>query len=415
VKGRERDAVEGFRVLTLRYDISELPSEQRARLEELFEKFRAIASMYFWSKRLGLREGTELALKRARELIPYYWRRVFDDESPLYAFSDVEKMTRPRKHVLRLPLTEALQVIQQNEKPKTGAHINYKESKLVIYLGDGERLELPVPRRALHWLRDKEREVAPLTVRKTARIQWRPERAQALKVQIILRLQRPRPPRPDPKSALLVYVDVNSNYGIAAIFASYDEGYAKIHETLKLRPPNRGRRLREAAKRKQAAARGSKPNVNRAIARLTEEFDSEGWKKKAIAEIFKRALKYAKGKSVLMNFDVPDFEKLRNSYLQKTLSVRKIAENLAKWYGIYIEFRCFPSRRCPLCGGRLAEFRTKRVRVTRCSCGFTEDRDYTPFYWWVRELGLPLPKWPLRRLRGLPTKAEPNDPEARTG
>ena len=93
-----------------------------------------------------------------------------------------------------------------------------------------------------------------------------------------------------------------------------------------------------------------------------------------------------------MNFDIPDIEKLRNSYLQKTLSVRKIAENLAKWYGIYIEFRCFPSRRCPLCGGRLKEFRTKRTRVAHCKCGFYEDRDYVPFYHWVKELGLPLPK-----------------------
>lgn len=56
------DSVEGFRVLTLLYSLDELPSEQRERLVELFKRYRAIASLYFWSKRLGLEEGVELAL-----------------------------------------------------------------------------------------------------------------------------------------------------------------------------------------------------------------------------------------------------------------------------------------------------------------------------------------------------------------
>jgi len=100
---RKGNAVEGFRVLTLTYRVDEMPSEQRERLVELFKRYRAVAALYFWSKRLGLEEGVEQALERARELVPYYWRKVFDDESPLYAFNDVEKMKRPRKHVLKLP------------------------------------------------------------------------------------------------------------------------------------------------------------------------------------------------------------------------------------------------------------------------------------------------------------------------
>jgi len=415
-RGREKKGMlEGFRVLTLTYRVEDLPPEQRERLVELFKRYRAIASLYFWAKRLGLREGVEQALERAKEELPSYWRKALDDESPLYLFSEVEEMARPRKHVLKLPLTEALQVKQRDEKCTTGAYIDRKESKLVVRLGDGERIELPIPRRALRWLRDKEREVAPLKVSKTVRIQWRPERAQALKVQIILRVQRPRPAQPDPRSSLLVYVDVNSSYGIAAIFASYEEGYAKIHETLKLRPPNQTRRLREAAKRLRAAAYGSEPNVNYALARLSKKFDASGWVKAAAARIFKRALRRAKGRSVWMNFDAPDSETVKGSRLQRTLlSIKRVAENLANWYGVRAEFRCFPSRKCPLCGGRLKELRTKRARVMQCECGFFEDRDYVPFYHWVKELGLPLPEWPIRALK-LPAEAEPNDPEARAG
>ena len=280
-------------------------------------------------------------------------------------------------------------------------------------LGNGERLELPIPERALRWLRDKELEVAPLKVHKTVRIQWRPERAQALKVQIVFRVQRPRPPQPDPKNALLVYIDVNSSYGIAAIFAAYEDGYTKIYETLKLRPPNRGRRLKEAAKQQRAAAHGSKPNKNRAIARLTMKFNARGWVKSAAAEIFRKAMKYARGRAILMNIDIPPAHILRNSHLQRTLlSVKESAENLERWYGIYAEFKCYSSRRCPLCGGRLKGFKTKRTRVEQCeNCGFTEDHDYVPFHWWLRTLNLPLPKWPLRGLE-LPTKTKPNDPEA---
>jgi len=402
---RREDTVEGFRVLTLTYRMDELPSEQRERLKELFEKYRAIASLYYWSKRLGLEEEVEQALKRAREELPSYWRKALDEESPLYAFSELEKMRRPRKHVLKLPLTEALQVRQQNEKPKNGALIDCKESKLVIYPGNGVRIELPIPKRALSWLKEKEDEVAPLTVHRTVRIQWRPERAQALKVQIMLRVERPKPPRPDPKEALLCYVDVNSRYGVAVVFAAYDGQRVKVFETPKFRPPNQGRRLREAAKRERAAARGSKPNVNYALARLSKKFDASGWVKATTARIFEKALEYAKGRPVWVNADIPDDGTVRGSRLQRTLlSIGRAAANLAAWYGVYVTFQCHSSHRCPLCGGELEELKAKRTRVMRCECGFREDRDYIPFYHWLRALGLPLPKHPLATL--------PNDPEA---
>jgi len=407
-KNGKKDVVEGFRVLTLLYRMDEIPPENVERLKELFKRYRAIAAMYYWSKRSGLEEGVKRALERAKEELPSYWRRIFKESSPLYAFN-VEKM-KPRKVILRFPLTDAL-------SEHDGAYIykdnESKESKLRVWLGDGESLELPVPERALRWLKEKEDEVAPLKVHKTVRIQWRPERAQTLKVQIVFRVQRPRPPQPDPKNALLVYIDVNSSYGIAAIFASFDEERVKVYETLKLRPPNRGRRLKEAAKRERAAARGSKPNANRALARLSKKFDSEGWVRMAAAAIFVKARKRAKGRSILMNFDMPDSESVKESYLQKTLlSIKSVAKNLANWHGVHIEFRCYPSRRCPLCGGRLKEYRTKHTRVMRCQqCDFYEDRDYVPFYWWLRTLNLPFPKHPLRALQK-PSETKPSDPEA---
>ena len=322
-KKRKKGVVEGFRVLTLLYYVSELPAGAFQRLVELFKAYRAVAALYFWSKRLNIEEGVELALERAK-LLPSYYRHAFDEESRVYLFSEVEKMRRPRKVVLKLPLADALH-------PNHGAYI--ESGKLVVRLGGGERLELPLPERALRWLQEKEAEVAPLKVTKIVRIQWREDRPEYLKVQIVLRVERKEPVMPEPKGALLCYVDANSDYGIACVCAVSDGSETRVLETPKLKPPNRSGRLMEAARRMRAAAEGRKPSVNYALARLSERFDSRGWVKSAAARIFKKAFQRASGRSVLMNFDIPDPESVKNSYLQKTLlSIRKVSRNLANWF-----------------------------------------------------------------------------------
>jgi len=226
---------------------------------------------------------------------------------------------------------------------------------------------------------------------------------------------------PHPRSALLCYVDANSDYGIACVLALSDGSETKVLETPKLKPPNRGRRLMEAAQRKRAAANGRKPNVNYALARLSERFRAKGWVKSAAARIFKKAFKRANGRSVIMNFDIPDPESIKGSYLQKTLlSVRKVAENLAKWFGVYVTFECYPSTMCPYCGLKLKIAYTKRTRIAYCTrCGFYDDRDFVPFYHWLKALGLPLPKHPLRKLqlpeelKRLINSVRPGSPRAR--
>jgi hypothetical protein len=387
---KKKGVVEGFRVLTLLYYVSELPAGAFQRLVELFKVYRAVAALYFWSKRLNLEEGVELALERAQQL-PSYYRHAFDEDSQVYQFSEVEKMRRPRRHVLQLPLVDALH-------PNCGCYI--EGGKLVVRLGNGERLELPLPERALRWLQEKEREVAPLKVTKIVRIQWREDRPEYLKVQIVLRVERKKPVMPDPKGALLCYVDANSDYGIACVLAVSDGSETKVLETPKLRPPNRGRRLRAAAKRQAAAAYGHKRGVNLALARLSKRFRAKGWVKAAAAQIFKKAFQRASGRSLMMNFDIPDPESIKGSYLQKTLiSLGKVARNLANWFGVYATFECYPSTKCPICGAELEMVYTRRARIAYCrNCGFYDDRDFVPFYHWLKALNLPLPKWPLQRI-----------------
>jgi len=388
---RKKGFVEGFRVLTLLYRVSELPAGAFQRLVELFKVYRAVGALFFWSKRLNIEEGVGLALERARQL-PSYYRHAFDERSQVYQFSEVEKMKRPRKVILQLPLADALHY-------HCGCYI--EGGKLVVRLGNRERLELPFPERALKWLQEKEREVAPLKVTKIARIQWREDRPEYLKVQIVLRVERQKPVMPDPKSALLCYVDANSDYGIVAVYAVSDGSETKVLETPKLKPPNRSKRLKAAAKRQAAAVYGHKRGVNLALARLSTRFRARGWVKSATAQIFRKAFQRASGRSLMMNFDIPDPESIKGSYFQKTLlSLRKVAENLAKWFGVYATFDCYPSTVCPFCGAELEIVHTRRTRVAFCrKCGFYDDRDFVPFYHWCKALGLPLPKWSLRKLQ----------------
>jgi hypothetical protein len=278
---RKEGVVEGFRVLTLLYRVSELPSGAFQRLVELFEAYRAVGALYFWSKRLNIEEGVGLALERAK-LLPSYYRHAFDEDSQVYQFGEVGKMKRPRKVILQLPLADALH-------PNCGCYI--EDSKLIVRLGNRERLELPLPERALKWLQEKEAEVAPLKVTKIVRVQWREDRLEYLKVQIVLRVERKKPVAPDPRGALLCYVDANSDYGIACVYAVSDGTETKVLETPKLKPPNRSKRLRAAAKRQAAAAYGHKRGINLALARLSKRFRARGWVKAAAAQIFKKAFR----------------------------------------------------------------------------------------------------------------------------
>lgn len=252
--------------------------------------------------------------------------------------------------------------------------------RLVLELR-GARFELPIAGKALSWLGEREREVEPL---KPARFALVGARRGRVELRLVLKVKRPRPARPDPRQALLVYVRT-TEWGLAAVFASYDEGYAKIHEAAKRAP---------RAVWLQVKATGG-------AARAPEDYDARAWVRAAAAEIFKKARRHARGRSVLMNVDAPRapaMSRLRRSLL----TVGEVVENLANWYGIYAEYESHPSRECPLCGAELEEEAPegRLVRVARCACGFTEDREYVPFHHWVRGLGLPPPRHPIRQLPG---------------
>jgi hypothetical protein len=183
-----------------------------------------------------------------------------------------------------------------------------------------------------------------------------------------------------------------TEYGFAVVIASYDEEYTKIYEAMKLVP--RAVRLQlEAARRAGADA-----------SRVPEDYNARRWVEAAAAAIFAKARWRARGRSILMNIDAPGSETMgvpRSRFRGALLSIREVAENLANWHEVHATFASYPSSECPLCGGALrevGELRGGLSRIVQCECGFYEDADFVPFYHWFKELGLPLPKHPIRQL-----------------
>ena len=225
-----------------------------------------------------------------------------------------------------------------------------------------------------------------------------------MKVQIKLKVERLKPQRPKPTESLLVFIDLNSSYGIVVAYVATNGLKTKLLEVNHFYPPNQGRR-KDAAKKRQRAITHGHRGVNDALLRLTLRFDSRGWLKRVANEIIKKAFKYAAGRPVTIRLDMPPSGLLRHSPLQRTMtSFGKILQNICNWHGLHLEVRPLPSSKCPHCGSRLKEvYRTRRVRVMHCNqCGFMENRELVPLHWWVRKLGLPPLPVPIRALPSPP-------------
>jgi len=278
-------------------------------------------------------------------------------------------------------LHRALRYDQPLARVRFPASIDRGARKLAVQLQQ-QRIELPLPEWALSWLEEREVEAAPLKPAAWARVQRSGGR---LDVLLVLSVEKPKPARPDPRQALLVYVRA-AEYGLASVLASCEGGRTKIRDAMKHVHRLAQRRLMSGALRGGPVPRG------------------RGWTADRVAEIFALARRLAGGKPVLANIDA------EGGYFRRPLArVRGLVENYANWYGIYAEYKSHPSGACPLCGRALKVVGVLRDRVSRavqCECGFREDREYVPFHHWVRGLGLPPPEHPIRQLR-LAQRGEP--------
>jgi hypothetical protein len=150
-------------------------------VRDFIKGYRALASHFYWSRRLGLEPASEVVEELWRR-VPSYWRwHLVDPRDPLYLFKGVEGAPAPSRVLLGLPLVDAL---HENK----GAYI--KDDKLVLRLN--RKVELDIPERALKWL---EKRLAEGPDKKFVRVL---ERGDRLVVQVVLhkanRVEMPRDP-----------------------------------------------------------------------------------------------------------------------------------------------------------------------------------------------------------------------------
>ncbi len=358
---------EGFRVLTLRYPITD-------DVREFIEEYRALATHLYWCRRLGLEPDKEV-IEKLWERVPSYWRwHLVNPRDPMYLFKGIEGTPMPHRTILKLPLVDSL---HENK----GAYI--EDGRLILRLN--RRLELEIHERALEWL---EKRLAEKPDKKFVRVF---ERDGKLVVQIVLhKINKVE----IPKGPLLVVVDINSSYGVVVHF--WD---GKLIKTMKFRPPNRGNRWRHVRELmshrdtlyNQGCLSQRQINVYDSLIRLTLRGSMKGWVQQSVARIVKRVRRMARrrGKEPLVMIDKPSYDSIHGTPLQRTLySFVRYLENSLSWYGIYwVEKRLYSSK-CPVCGGKMVMIkRTRRTRIMKCvKCGFKEERDNIPLHWAIKHL-----------------------------
>ena len=362
-----RRVEEGYRVLTLYYPITE-------DVEEFIEEYEVLASHLYWCKRLGLEPAKEV-VEELWKRVPSYWRwHLADPRDPMYLLKGVERTPRPHRTMIRLPLVDALH-------ERKGAYI--RDGKLILRLN--RRIELDIPERALRWLEER---LVERPNKKYVRVF---ERDDKLVVQIVLhKLNKVEMP----KNPLLVVVDINSSYGVVVHF--WD---GKLIKTMKFRPPNRGNKWRHVRGlmshrdllHNQGCLSQRQVSIYSVLARLTLKGSAKGWIHQTVAKIVKRVRRVAKRreKEPLVLIDVPEYDSLHGTALQKTLcSFTRYLENMLSWYGVYWKEERLYSTICPVCEGKLMFVeKIGRARIMKCvNCGFKEDRDSTPLYWAIKSL-----------------------------
>jgi len=338
-------AVEGFRVLRFR---AELPDELKDFIERVYQPR---ASMRYWQRLLGL-DGEEL--EKAWKAVPWAYRDAFDNI--------MQPCAAPkRKSYIRFPLFSWT-------LKNTGADLQGGELVVRLYR---RSFNIPLPERGLEWLRMQEdacresggRLSRYVTVKSDGQVSVVLHCSHSLDAEELLE-----------KLDAIAVVDMNSSYGF--YFFAYDlrSGGFRIRR-FKI-PKIDWRKVKEL---QHKAAKSRSPGAW-ATARCTLR-KAYRRRRAALLSAVAKIARELKGRRAIVFVDVPFDESLRNNGLQRTLrSFAMRLENALRFHGILAIERTLPSKRCPLCGGRLEEAEKRgRTRVMRCTgCGVEFERDTVP-------------------------------------
>ncbi|PLJ76862.1 transposase family protein [Infirmifilum sp. SLHALR2] len=343
-RGNGKLAVEGFRVLRFR---AELPEELKDFIERVYQPR---ASMRYWQKLLGL--GNE-ELEEAWKAVPWAYRDAFDNI--------VQPRMPKRRSYLRFPLLSWT-------LKRTGVNLQGGELVVRVY---GKAYRIPLPERGIKWLQSQEdacrdsggRLTRYVAVKVDGQVSVVLHCSHSLGVEELL----------ESLDAIAV-VDVNSSHGFYLFAYDLRSGGFRIRR-FKI-PKVNWRRIKEL---QHKAVKSRSPGAW-ATARCTLR-KAYRRRRAALLRAVAEATKELRGKRAIVFVDVPFDESLRNNGLQRTLrSFARRLENALGFHGILAIERTLPSKRCPLCGGKLEEAeRRGETRVMRCmECNMEFERDSVP-------------------------------------
>jgi len=339
-----RITVEGFRVLRFR---AELPAELREFIERIYQPK---ASMRYWQRLLNL--GNE-ELEGAWRAVPWAYRDAFDNM--------VAPRMPKRKSYLRFPLLSWM-------LKRTG--VNMQGAELVVRLCR-RSFSIPLPERGLEWLQSQEGACRESGGKLTRYVAIKVDG----QVSVVLHCSHSMGMEELLEGLeVIATVDVNSSHGF--YFLAYDlrSGGFRIRR-FKI-PKVNWRRIKEL---QRAAAKSKSPGAW-ATARCALK-KAHRRRRAALLKAVAEVVKELRGKKAIVFVDVPFDESLRNNGLQRTLrSFARRLENALGFHGIPAIERTLPSKRCPLCGGKLEEVKKRsETRVMRCTgCGVEFERDSVP-------------------------------------
>jgi len=343
-RGNGKLAVEGFRVLKFE---AELPAELREFIERVYQPK---ASLRFWQRLLGL-DGEEL--ENIWKQVPWSYRKAFDDM--------VAPRMPKRKSYLRFPLLSYMQ-------KHTGADLRGKE--LVVRVSR-RSFSIPLPEHGAEWLGRQEdacresggRLSRYVAVKSDGQVSVVLHCSHSLSIEELLE-----------NLEVIAVVDINSSHGF--YFFAYDLRSGSFRVRRFKVPKIDWRRIKEL----QRNATKSRSPGAWATARCTIK-KAYRRRRAALLRAVAEAAKELKGRKAMVFVDIPFDESLRGNGLQRTLrGFARALENLLGFHGIPVIERTLPSKRCPLCGGKLEEVRKRGgTRVMRCTgCGMEFERDSVP-------------------------------------
>ena len=215
---------------------------------------------------------------------------------------------------------------------------------------------------------------------------------------------------------LYVGIDVNSRYGVTLVAVAVEGGTAKLVFIKRFKPPNHGRRRREAAKLQRIGRGREAARVRRREKKLNKEFV-----KGVVHCVRELGLHWqAKGYEVHIYVDKPCEESLKNTELQGTLNgLAKALRNVALFEGfLYSEVRA-SGKLCPICGEEgYPLVKTNGKRIYTCG-NHLWDRDFAASWNAILKKAKPKKRKAVRKLLsrlgpralGAPPKLPPQPPK----